>query len=330
MELLEFAKKVQKALQEYYGDEAQIKSQQVYKNNGILLHGVCVMEKDKNVAPTIYLNELYRQYENGETFGNVIKQIIEMNEDYKVTKNFNMNFFLDYENVKKRLVLRLIHGEKNKELLKSLPHQKYMDLAVVCYCMVESEEIGAGTILIHKNHMEEWHIDEETLFHDAFFNSPKIEPYQIMKMSDMVKMIIENMIAEQAENFCLDEEQKEEFMEKMRESMVAKVESQNIPMYVLTNASRYYGAACILYPNVLEKIEQLFQDDFYILPSSVHEVILLGKKESMDSCSLNEMIQEINQTQVARDEWLSDHTYLYQKKDKRLIPCENSWRNNRK
>lgn len=323
MELLEFTKKVEKALTDYYGEDAEIKHHEIYKNNGLLLHGVCVLEKNKNVAPTIYLNDLCKRYEDGETFSSLINEIVQMTEEYKVTENLNMNFFMDYEKVKNRLVLRLIHGERNKELLKNLPHQKYMDLAIVCHCIVESEEIGFGSILIHKSHMVNWNIDEETLFHDAFRNSPRIEPYQIMKMSDMVKLIFKNMVEEQVNDFYDDNARKEELVREMLENMSTNMVNWDIPMFVLTNANRYYGAACIVYPEVLEKIGQLFQDDYYVLPSSVHEIILLAKRENMDFYSLNEMVREINQTQVAREEWLSDHTYLYQRKNRKLISIEN-------
>ena len=74
--LEEFTNKVEKALIRYYGEEAEVKSQKVQKNNGVLLYGICVMKKGKNIAPTIYLNEFYEQYEEGITFGEVIKEML--------------------------------------------------------------------------------------------------------------------------------------------------------------------------------------------------------------------------------------------------------------
>ena len=94
-------------------------------------------------------------------------------------------------------------------------------------------------------------------------------------------------------------------------------------MFVLTNQNRYYGAACLVYPDMLEVIGEMLQDDFYILPSSVHEVIFLGKNGCMDSAALNEMIEEVNRTQVDEEEWLSDHAYLYDRKSKKFISIAN-------
>ena len=57
MNLEQFTEKTVKALSEYFGPEVEIKTHKVYKNNGVLLQGVCALEKGKNIAPTIYLND---------------------------------------------------------------------------------------------------------------------------------------------------------------------------------------------------------------------------------------------------------------------------------
>ena len=323
MELKEFTNKVQKALIEFYGNEAEVKKHQIYKNNDILLYGICVLEKGMNIAPTIYLNHFHQTYEKGTPFGVIINEIIKMIDENRVSKNLNIEFFTDYEKVKKRLVLRLIHRENNKELLKDVPYQKYLDLAVVCHCVLENEEIGCGAILIHRHHMESWGIKEETLFQDAYQNSPCLEPYQILPMSEMVKDILKNNIKEQAEQMDIGEEEKVLWIQETFARLTKDIEEREVPMFVLTNARKYYGAACILYPGVLEKIEQLLQNDYYILPSSVHEIIFLRKQDDMDADTLNRMIKEINQTQVAQEEWLSDHAYLYQKNYKMLEAVVN-------
>ena len=183
MELQNFTEKTVRALEEYFGPEVEIKTHKVYKNNGILLQGICALEKGKNIAPTVYLNSFFEKYQKGITFGRIIRDIVIYMERNQVTKNLNVDFFLDYESVRKRLVLRLIHGEKNKELLEKIPYLKFQDLVIVCHCTMVTEEIGNGSILIHKHHLESWGVEEETLFQDAFENSPRLEPYSILKKS---------------------------------------------------------------------------------------------------------------------------------------------------
>ena len=82
-------------------------------------------------------------------------------------------------------------------------------------------------------------------------------------------------------------------------------------MYVLSNKFRNYGAACIAYPNVLEMIGQILKKDYYILPSSVHEVIIVPYSEIYVCSKLDEMVREINSTQVEEEDVLSNHVYLY-------------------
>ena len=317
MEILEFTTKMEKALAEYYGESAEVKVHKVYKNNGILLYGICVLEKEKNIAPTIYMNQFHEAYEDGETFGEIFQKVVRIMDENKVSKSLNVDFFMDYEKVKKRLVLRLVHMEKNKELLKEVPYQEFMDLAVLCYCALESDEIGSGAILIHKHHMAAWNINEEILFQDAFISSPQIEPSQIMKMEDMIKSILEDTLVQEAQSLYGDEA--EHMLPLMLEHMNREIEKVEIPMYVLTNQKRYYGAACIVYPYILEKIGELLQEDFYIIPSSVHEILFISAKECMNSDALNKIIEEVNWTQVEDEDWLSDHTYLYQREEKALL-----------
>lgn len=81
-------------------------------------------------------------------------------------------------------------------------------------------------------------------------------------------------------------------------------------MYVLSNTERFYGASAILYPKILLQFARSIGQDFYILPSSVHEVLLLSKESGARRSDLNRMIQDINASQVAEEEILSDHVYI--------------------
>lgn len=324
MNFEQFIEKNKVALQEYFGTEAEIKTHQVYKNNGVLLQGVCALEQGKNIAPTVYLNDFYEKYKQGVSFGEIISKIVQFMESNRVANNLNVDFFMDYEKVKKKLVLRLINRKQNEELLKQVPYLKFKDLAIVCHCILMTEEIGTGSILIHKHHLESWEIVEDTLFQDAFENSQQIEPYCILKISEMMKEVLKHTIEERIDEICEEyETDKTELLNRTLSNMVQEIEEKHIPMYVLTNHNRYYGAACMVYPDMLEKIGNMLQEDYYVLPSSVHEIIFVGKTYCMDSFTLNEIIEEINRTQVVEEEWLSDHTYLYQREEKNLISVLN-------
>ena len=320
MELQKFVDKTVTALKEYYGPTAKVETHKIYKNNGILLQSVCVLSPDKNIAPTIYLNDFFELYEEGEPFNQIFRSIVDSIDRNQLANSLNVDFFLNYQQLKTRLVYRLIHRNQNKELLKEVPYIPFHDLAIVCHCLIMNETIGTGSILIHHHHLENWEITEKELFQDAKENSLRLEPYSLVSMSDIVRDIMRNMVEEQVEEICHEYPgNKEKMIEGALNDMVAEISNSHISMMVLTNASRYYGAACFAYPGVLEEIGDKLRTDFYILPSSVHEVIILPVSEEGEEQYLNEMIQEINETQVEKEEWLSDHAYLYQRAEKILI-----------
>ena len=321
MELQKFTEKVTKALYQYYDTKVKIETHNVYKNNGILLHGICALKEGKNIAPTVYLNEFFCRYQEGESLGSLVQEIICLMEKNQVKQNIDVGFFADYEKVKKSIVLRLIHRNKNEKLLENVPFQEFSDLAIVCHCQMLTEELGTGSILIHNHHLEVWGITKEKLFQDATENSPRIEPYCILKMGDMVRSILEDTVRDKLGDYeGNNREEKENILEETMEDMLREIEYHKVPMYVLTNVRRYYGAASMIYPGMMQKMADMLQDDFYILPSSIHEIIFLSKSEVIEATSLNKMIQEVNQSQVEEEEWLSDHAYLYQRETEELIP----------
>lgn len=320
MELQQFTDTVISALEEYYGEGIKIESHTVYKNNGLQLMGLCVLPEGQNIAPTIYLNQYYSRYREGVSFGEIVEEILSVLEKNQLTENLNVDFFLDYEQVKKRLVFRLINREKNEKLLQEVPYREWEDLAVVCHCLMMNELIGTGSILIHKQHLQVWNISEETLFQDARENSPQMEPAQICPMSEMIRRVMGKSIEQKIEEICEEyPEDKEHLLERTLDTMARDLEENQIPMYVLTNTQRYYGAACLAYPNLLEHIGNQLQEDFYVIPSSVHEIILVSQSADMEETYLNKVIQEVNDTQVEPDEWLSNHAYRYQRKENLLI-----------
>lgn len=320
MELQNFVKTIKGKMEEVYGEGVKIEHHQVYKNNGILLQGICVLKEGQNIAPTIYLNEFFHEYKEGKRLKDIINQLCRLINENQPRKNFNINFFLDYEKLKNYLVYRLINKEKNKELLKEVPYKALQDLAIVCHCLIEDEEIGTGSVLIHHHHLKTWKIEEDRLFKDTELNSPKLEPGRVHKMSSLVKEILSETVEKKVEEICREyPEDKERLIENTLNHMAEEMEEGQVPMYVLTNTRRYYGAASLVYQNMMEKIGELFKNDYYILPSSVHELILLEKTEDILPEVLNQMIMDVNRSQVEEEEWLSDHAYYYSREQKKMI-----------
>lgn len=296
MEFTNFTTLVRNEVEKRAGENYHVKLNDVVKNNGIILRGITLMQDDSNISPTIYLNPYYDAYENGETtLGTVIDEVIDTYERNKVNRSIDMRFFLDYDSVKTRITYKLINTEKNKELLDDIPHIPFHDLSIVFQCLISGERFGNATILIHNVHLWLWKVNARELYERAMENTPVLQGYDVTDMNT----VLEEMRAFEGTE---DTEYEEDIQ-------------QQVPMYVLSNKSRVHGAACILYPDILKDFAAVVEKDLYVLPSSIHEVILLPAEGTEDSEQLKAMVHEINESQVEDEEVLSDSVYFYRRRD---------------
>ena len=267
----------------------------VKKNNGVVLSGICLMQYDSNIWTTIYLNPYYDAYENGDTtLGTVIDEVIDTYERNKINRSIDMKFFLNYETVRSRIIFKLINTEKNRELLRDVPYIPFHDLSIVFQCLVSEERFGNASILIHNVHLQLWKVNARELYECALENTPLLQGYELADMDT----VLEEMKALGG----IDDEEIEDMQ-------------QEVPMYVLSNKSRINGASCILYKDILKDFAMVVDKDLYVLPSSIHEVILLPSDGTQESEQLKEMVREINQSQVEKEEVLSDSVYYYRRSD---------------
>lgn len=295
MEFTNFTTLVQREVEKRAGENYRVKLNDVMKNNGVVLRGITLMQDDSNISPTIYLNPYYDAYENGDTtIGTVIDEVIDTYERNKINRSIDMKFFLNYETVKSRIIFKLINTEKNRELLRDVPYIPFHDLSIVFQCLVSEERFGNASILIHNVHLQLWKVNARELYECAMENTPLLQGYELADMNT----VLEEMKALSG----IDDEEIEDMQ-------------QEVPMYVLSNKSRINGASCILYKDILKDFAMVVDKDLYVLPSSIHEVILLPSDGTQESEQLKEMVREINQSQVEKEEVLSDSVYYYRRSD---------------
>lgn len=297
MEMKEFMIKVKKAISESLGGEYQVEVQEVQKNNNVVLQGLMIHSKEQNVSPTIYLDSFLKAYEKGITFAAIIERILNIYKEDTPVENIDMSFFKHFEKVKDRICYRLISAEQNGELLTKVPHIEYLDLAICFYYAYQGETLGNGSILIHNSHMEMWNTTTDALFELAQKNTPELFPGKWNSMETVIKELMAEQ-EEQGKEVSLDKEEQQEFFEQL-------------PMKILSNSARVYGAACILYPELLARMADSESCNYYIIPSSIHEVIALQDTGKEDADKLREMIVEVNTTQVEPEEILSNSLYYF-------------------
>lgn len=296
MEYKEFVEYIKMNAGYIAGEGGNITINHVIKNNGCEMDGLVIMEKGKDIAPTIYLDSFYELYTNGENIKNIIRQIEVIYEQNKNNVTFDVNILKHFDTIKDKIVYKVVNYRSNEKLLEQVPHKRILDLAVVFYCLLDNEYGRSATALIYNNNLKNWNVTIDDVYKAALKNTPDLLHSKISSMTALFEKCGVNVDVEEVD-------------------LKDYVPSD---MYVLTNESKLNGAACILYENVLYDFAQKLGADLYILPSSVHEVILLPKLSMFEKDELVNMVKEVNTEGVAADEVLSDHVYEYNRTE-RLI-----------
>ena len=177
------------------------------------------------------------------------------------------------------------------------------DLAVLFYILVSNDGEGTATITVRNNMFELWGVSEDDLFKIALINTQRLFRGSVMSMASVMMELLSDR---------LDEENTKEFYD-----MVVS-DKDMVPMYVCTNTQKINGAGVLLYKDLLKEFAERTGSDFYILPSSVHETLLVPVSKDMDVEYLRNMVREVNATQVAPEEVLSDNVYVYHRADDRI------------
>lgn len=288
-----FIQEVQQLLQARLPQDISLVVQPVLKNNHQVLDGLLFTSPSTNISPTLYLNSYYDSFQQGESLSDICDHICKCYENAKWEEKIDLSFFQDFSKVADSLILKLIHTEKNKELLEQIPHIPYLDLSIVfCYFIPAKTSIlhnadTHATILIQNSHLNMWKINTETLYQHAKENTPRLFPTKIFPLTEL-------------------------FGETATDSLSSP------PLYVITNPFQFLGATALLYPDTLSRCEKLIEDDFYIIPSSIHELIVLPQNQASSKEYLTALIQEVNQHHVATEEILSDHPYFYSHNTKKI------------
>lgn len=303
MEFKEFTTKIENSLKEFYGENVKVEVKKITKNNGVILNGVVITKEDENISPTIYLEGFYGDYLKGKAFGRIVQEIIQIYEEHKIKVPVNMDFFLNYQAVRGRLFLKVINYEKNEERLGDIPHKRFLDLAVVVYYAYMNDYLGRGSIQINVSHLDSWGVSQEEVFGEAEKNTREKLGVEILGMKDMLWEL-------------MGDRESPEF-EQIRENISCM--EKEISMHVLTLRGRYYGAAGICFPDMLRAFGRKCKSNFYILPSSIHELIVIPDTGRENPENLRKMVQEVNDDHVDAEEQLSDNIYYFNLESESVI-----------
>lgn len=268
--------------------------------------GLTVRKDGQAIAPAINLNNLYDFYQTHPyiSMSTMFQEVAGVITDATVPVDpVNVYDILKYENVKDKLFIRVSSAEKNKEMLSDVPHQMKEDLAITYHIVIAKDRDGLSTMLVTNDLMEKYGVTPEQLHEDAMKSCSKVMKPQIYSMGSKLSEMVEKI------SMMLSPQEKEA-MRQMVEDMPFKD-----TFIIMTNDQSVDGAGVIFYPEVMENMGYMLDSNFFILPSSVHETLILIDDGDFDVEGLKEMVTEINATQVLPQDRLTDEVYHYDTKD---------------
>jgi hypothetical protein len=259
----------------------EIRTQPIVKNNGVQLTGLMIVLEGENVAPNIYMDHYYSLYREGFTLDEIAAKIAEEYESARERLQLYDETEFAMEKMKDNVYMVLVNYEKNKETLKKCPFLPFLDLAVMFRYVVSEEDNCIASGLVRKQEQEMWGLSTEELYKKAVKNTKKKFPMSLMRLTD-----------------------------RMRELKP----DENIPecnLYVMTNHVNSNGSIYMTDRNALDSFAQKLSSNFYIIPSSIHEVILYPDDESLTKEQLTEIVSDVNRYVLSDMEYLSDSVYYY-------------------
>ena len=291
----EFKEQLVAEVKKYYGDTAIVTAEDVIKNNGQSYEGLKIMKHSKHqkhqVMPVIQLQHVYERYQQEEMeleqFAKQLCRFLEKEEENPVITAF-ADKLSQWDKVKEQVYPVLMLTKKNQDLLKSLVTTKFLDMSVIYRICETTEEDGLYSISINPAMLNNYGITVEQLHEQAVKNLKK-QDYQFISMESYARQLLQFM--------------------GMEEEKYLKKDYDYVPMYVLTNENKLYGASGILDKEQLQE----FADgkNYFIILSCVHEAILVPDDGGKDKEELNKIIKETYDTVVMEEERLSEHCYYY-------------------
>ncbi|MEE0671774.1 MAG: DUF5688 family protein [Enterocloster sp.] len=286
----EFLETMKKQMELALGDGYSLTLRKVQKNNGLVLDGLCIEKDGSPVAPSIYLNPFYEHYLDGVSLETITKKLLTAYQENSYPSFLNQFALSDYASLSSRIAFRLINAASNQSLLKTMPHIPWMDLAVVFYLYIQENEDGIMTAAIYDHHIKTWGITVDELYRQSLINTPVLFPPSISSMSCILETLDPGHLHYDPS-------------------------LPDTPFYVLTNKNGINGAACILYKDTIKNFAEGMDRNILILPSSIHEVLLLPDDELFSYNDLAHLVTFINQTEVPAQDRLSNQVYRYSRSE---------------
>ncbi|MDD7402867.1 MAG: DUF5688 family protein [Butyribacter sp.] len=321
----EFRQMLFDMLSEQLPGDCRVERRTVRKNNAVEMEGFTITSDKSRIAPHFNIASYYQKYRNGQTAENLVQEMLCTYEE-AMKKRKQEDFDFSFANCQDKIFIKLVSRERNQPELDNIPNISFLDLSIIFHILFSKEEEGICSVQITNKIVKDWGITTVSLLKLARKNTEVLFPKRMCSMYSMLHELL-------GKNFSL--EMKSEYQEENSAEYEAdgfglmntgEYEADGCGLmnngadepYVITNEMGINGATVILYPNMLEEIGEALRGDFYLLPSSIHEMIVLSAKSGFEKEELRQMVNDANETCVEREEILSDCVYYYSVADRTI------------
>lgn len=274
------------------GGEYLVEPHEVQKMNQIY-EAVTIKPQEATIGVNLNLTEIHERYEDGMSYDSLVNEVADRADRALHDRpDFNLEELKDYDRMKEKLSMEVVSSGRNAELLKGVPHRNIEDMAVVYRFVLDIDKEGMGSILVTNQLLDSYGITPEQLHADALQYAPVMRPAVIQTMAETLL----------------------EMMGPEAKDMIPIMPED--PLFVASVPDKTQGAGVIAYQDFMDQAAERVGGDFFILPSSIHEVLLVKDDGNVDINNLEGMVKEVNETQVAPEDVLTDSVYHYDSKEK--------------
>ena len=254
---------------------------------------VTVKPEDAIIGVNLNMTEIYERYDRGMSYDTLVSEVAEKADRALHDRpDFNLDALQDYDQMKEKLSMEVVSAERNADLLEKVPHKNMEDMAVVYRFVLDTDSEGRGSILVTNQLMDNYGITAEQLHSDALQYAPVMRPAVIQTMAETLL----------------------EMMGPEAKDMIPVLPDD--PLFVATVPDKIQGAGVLAYQDFMEQAAERVGGDFFILPSSIHEILLVRDDGTFDINHLEDMVKQVNETEVAPEDLLTDSVYHYDSKEK--------------
>ena len=284
----EVAEKLQAALSSFT-DRFQVNVKDVEKPNGMSYRGIVVADQQTRMGVTIDMDKHYKTYMAGKPVDEIVDLVQQQARDgLDKRPDVDINRLKNYESLCSNVMMEAVSRGKNAAYLQNVPYIDMADLSIIFRLKVgESRDHSIGVTTVDNQLLSSMGISQDQFQKDVLDRTLDGEPPILRSLTEVIGG-----------------------------SFIGDGSGTDGGLFLATNSEALYGASVIAIPGFLDQAAEKLGGSFYILPSSVHEVLFLKNDQAVDVREMESMVRDINASIVSPEEQLSDRVYHYDAQEK--------------